>query len=500
VSSYRPAKTTLPTLPLLLWETPPGLELALAQEGIAFRAIREPHPLAFQTGRFVLYDGRRVAPSAVRARLSAEQVGIDIDALRVGEPVDPFQALVDTRSALTRWELGGHVLTERVSRYPKAAVRRRLLEPLRRAVTAAGGLWARLAPYPFPYRSAFSFRADLDETNVDDYARFARARHRLADCCTHFVSTAAYGEQAAVLQDLLRFDTQSHGHHHVVYRDAGANRRNLARAHELLCESGFEPIGFAAPHGRWNLGLDQVLEDLGYLYSSDFQLGYDDLPFFPWCGDRFSRVLQVPIHPVCEGLFFDAGETRGRVVAEHLARVVRERIDAGEPAFVYGHPERRLGRYPEVLAAIDAAVAGEPLLWRVTLTEFALWWRWRDERRWSVVPRADGRFEVQLEDWCGQFPLALEVVRGRHVAAVPLLGPLTPLRLEELAYELRPEPPSWPEPGLASRPLSLKAAVREALDWETVTPLEELPADTLTARVKKGLRWWKESQNEGVGR
>jgi hypothetical protein len=167
---------------------------------------------------------------------------------------------------------------------------------------------------------------------------------------------------------------------------------------------------------------------------------------------------------------------------------------------VYGHPERRLGRYPEVLAAIGATVVGEPLLWRVTLTEFALWWRWRQERRWSVVPRGDGRFEVQLEDWCGRFPLALEVVRGRHVAAVPLLGAVTPLRLDELAYELRPEPPNWPEPGLAPRPLSLRDAVREALDWETVTPLAELPADTLTARVKKGLRWWKESQNEGVGR
>ena len=73
-----------------------------------------------------------------------------------------------------------------------------------------------------------------------------------------------------------------------------------------------EPVGFAAPHGRWNAGLDAVLDELGYLYSSDFQLGYDDLPFFPWREDRFSSVLQVPIHPICEGLFLDAGVRSGR--------------------------------------------------------------------------------------------------------------------------------------------------------------------------------------------
>jgi hypothetical protein len=479
----------------LLWETPPGLRLALAQEGVAFRTVTDPHPLAFQGGRFVLYDGRRVAPATARARLSPDHVALDVDRLRRGEPVDPFEALTDTRSALARWEVGGYPLTERVARYPKAEVRRRLVGRLRAWVTGAGGLWARLAPFPFPYRSAFNFRADLDEPLVDDYGRFARARRRLGDCCTHFVSTAAYGDEPAVLQDLLRFDTQSHGHYHVVYRDPAANRRNLARAHELLCESGFEPVGFAAPHGRWNLGLDQVLEDLGYVYSSDFQLGYDDFPFFPWCGDRFSNVLQVPIHPVCEGLFFEAGAVSGRAVAEHLARVVRSHIEAGEPAFVYGHPERRLGRHPEVFAALEGAIGSEPLLWKVTLTEFALWWCWRDRRRWSVVPRADGRFEVQFDDWCGAHPMALEVVRGRHVASVPLKGPRTALRLDGLAYELRPLGPELPVPTVVTRTLGLRAAVREAIDWETVTPLNDLPAGSITDRVKKGLRWWRQAQN-----
>ena len=104
---------------------------------------------------------------------------------------------------------------------------------------------------------------------------------------THFVSTYAYTHHQSVLADLKRHDTQSHGHFHHVYREAELNRVNLDRAHRILRSSGFEPAGFAAPHGRWRRSLDEQLEDLGYLYSSDFQIGYDDFPFYPWRGDGF---------------------------------------------------------------------------------------------------------------------------------------------------------------------------------------------------------------------
>ena len=495
--SYHIAQhATLPDLPLLLWDTPPGLELGLSQEGVPFRKVADPHPLAFRGGRFVLFDSRRISLATIRERITHEHVAIDIDAFRRREPIDPFAALVDTRAGLSRWELPGVDVCERVGRHDKAAIRQRMIDDIRERVSTSGGIWARLAPFPFPYRSAFNFRADLDETNLEDYARFARARRRLSDCSTHFVSTHAYGEHPAVMQDLLRFDTQSHGHYHVIYRDPEANRRNLARAHELLVESGFEPLGFSAPHGRWNHGLDRVLEEFGYLYSSDFQLGYDDLPFYPWVGDRFSSVLQVPIHPVCEGIFFDAGLHRGRAVAEYLAGVVRAKIDACEPAFVYGHPERRLARHPEILSALESEIADRSLVWRITLTEFALWWRWRMSREWSLMAKGDGRFEVQFEEWDSAFPVGLEIVRGRHVSSLPLQAPRTSFQLGELAYERRTPRAEIVMPTPILRPVSLKAAVRSALDWETVTPLDELPTGTLTDRVKRGLRWWKHTREE----
>lgn len=490
---------SLPALPLLLWETPPGLELMLAQEGVPFVRVRDQHPLAFRGGRFVIYDGRRSGAGKVRALLSPRHTALDVDVLRREAGSDPFGQVLDTRAAAATWRVDGLDLTERVARHDKAAIRRRVVGRLRDAVTRAGGLWARLAPFPFPYRAAFNFRVDLDESCPADYAEFAKARRPLTDCTTHFVSTHAYGRDVGVLADLRNLDTQSHGHYHVVYRNRESNRRNLQRAHEVLARAGITPTAFAAPEGRWNAGLDAVVEGLGYAYASEFHLGYDDLPFFPWRGDRFSKVLQVPIHPLCEGLFLEAGARDGRVIAAHLARVVRTRVEAGEPAFVYGHPERRLARFPVVLASLAEEVARHDLLWRVTLTEFARWWRWRARRRWSIVPKGDGRLEVQFEDWDERYRLSLEIQRGPHSALLPVTGPSMPLNLEGLAYEHRAVRADIPAPRAVRRPLGWKAAVRSALDWETVTPVEDLPADSLAAVVKKRLRRWRE-RGPGLGK
>ena len=51
-----------------------------------------------------------------------------------------------------------------------------------------------------------------------------------------------------------------------------------------------------------------------------------------------------------------------------------------------------------------------------------------------------------------------------------------------------------PTPGVRVWRPSLKTAVRSAIDWETVTPLDELPVGSFSARVKKGLRWWRQRQ------
>jgi hypothetical protein len=482
----------LASLPLLLWRTPPGLELILAQEGVAFESVKDGHPLSFRACRFVLFDSQSGRASELSGLLTADHVTIDINDLRRGESVDPFAALVNQRAARGSWTIGSVTVSEKVARFPKARLRRRLIARLREAVAAAGGVWIRIAPFPYPYRAGFSFRADLDESVPEDYHRFAAARTPLAGCCTHFVSTYAYTHHADVLSDLKHHDTQSHGHFHHVYRDAEANRRNVERSDRILRSSGFEPVGFAAPHGRWRASLDDQLEDLGYLYSSDFQIGYDDYPFYPWKGNRFSRVLQIPVHPVCEGLFLEAGLRDPSAIGAYFRQVVESRLDAGELAVVYGHPERRLGRMPAILTILGRVIANQPLAWRATFSELARWWRWRAERRWLVIPRGEGRLEIQFDEWDPRYPFALEIHRGRFYCSLPVTGPRMSLGLSGLAYQRRAQSElELAAPVIQRGGMSLKKAVQAALDWETVTPLEEIAQTSLANHVKRGLRRWK---------
>ena len=114
----------LPALPLLLWKTPPGLELILAQEGVPFEIVKNPHPLSFQGGRFVVFDSQNAPAATIRPLLDRAHVLIDVDQFRRAEAVDLFEALIDRRAARASWAFGGFSVSEHVSRYPKARIRR----------------------------------------------------------------------------------------------------------------------------------------------------------------------------------------------------------------------------------------------------------------------------------------------------------------------------------------------------------------------------------------
>ncbi len=460
---------------------PPGLVVALQQEGVPVRA-RADRP----EGRFVLVDGRR----RLDRPLAAWQVPIDIAPIRLGCDTDPFDAMLDRRSTQCQWGVTGLVLTEQISRVDRRQIRHRIVARLRECIEQAGGVWMTLAPYPFPYRSAVSFRVDHDGYHPDDFHSTLAAIGDYTDATSHYLSGAAYESQPEVLRQLAGLDVGSHGYHHRVYHTEAENYDNVSRCIDVLRRSGLSPSGFTAPDGQYTPALAAALERLGIGHSSEIRLAYDDWPFWP----DGSSVLQIPVHPVSLGLFLATVRGEGvrraaaaqqavRAATDYFRQVARAKYHAGEPVFFYGRSTGRLGHYPQVLRAVFDTADTFAAVWPTTLTEFAAWWRARSKVRLQVESR-DGRFTVSAEGAPRRWPLAVEYWRGPRVARIPLAGSVTRFAPGALAYENRLRRPTV-QPVRIDAPHGLGYHLRHFLDWEGPTSAEETR--------RRGWRHWAAS-------
>lgn len=485
----------LPLLPLILDDVPSGLRQALAQEGIPWRDRRPGPP----EGRFLLCD----LPVA-KALPAPGQIAIDIDPCRRVGGSDALDDLVDQHSAWHEWRIGGHVVVEEVARVDKRQRRRDVLAVLRRAVETAGGIWLRVAPFPFPYRSAFNFRFDHDSYAPTVLEATLAAIAGREGATSHFINAAPFASAPGAISRMQGLDVGSHGYWHHTYRTARENIRNIERGIATLVAAGIEPSGFVAPHGRFNAGLLEALETLAISHSSEFGLAYDELPF--WLGSGL--LLQIPVHPVCFGLFRDALKSlpsnerqsalssAARAFGEHLAALIRSRHLAGEPALIYGHPAERLDRHPEILRRAFETADSLATMWKTTLTELAAWWRVRSHVR-LTVHRRNGRITVSTDREM-PYPVGVEYLRGDRVALMPLGRSGLEFSPGSLAYERRGASPPL-EPVRIDRREGFRGRVRRMIDWELVTPLQEIPVDNWRNLAKRTIRrWWIEHDPEST--
>ncbi len=475
----------LPLLPLILDRVPPGLVRALEQEGIPFSRRAE----SVMEGRFVLFDSS-LGPCRP---LCFGQKAIDVDSLREDHQPDPFEQLLDVGAERHSWQIAGLSLSEEISRVDRRDVRRRLLGRLRERIERAGGIWLSVGAFPFPYRSALNVRIDYDQYDADDFAATLDALAGEEEATTHFVNAAAYLHHDEALARLEGLDVGSHGYRHHTYLTEKENRLNVGRGIETLRVLGIEPSGFAAPGGRFGVELAAALESLGVGHSSEFGLAFDELPFSPNGG----HLLQVPVHPVCLGLFLETVEGEGarrnsatqqavRASIDYFRQTARDKYHAGEPVFFYGHPTGRLGRYPQVLRAIFDTADQFGAIWKTTLSEFARWWRARADVRLSVVGQPE-QYMVTASGLPAGYRVAVEFHHGQNAARMPLAGRAMRFSPSALAYESRPVMPGV-RPVRVDGPEGLRGRVRRMIDWELETPVEEIPRNGWRNWAKRTLR------------
>lgn len=474
----------LPLLPLVLARVPQSLRRALEQEGVPF----VEQTIAPAGGKFVLFD----STISTGAHAVPGQTPIDVNSLRSAWQDDPFESLDDERTLRRAWQFGPLAPCETVARVDKRCVRERLLADLRKRVEAVGGIWLRIGAFPYPYRSAFNFRIDHDDFVPDDFAATLAATSGHEGAVSHYVCASTHAPHRESLARLAGCHVGSHGYWHHTYHDAAENLQNIGRGIEALQAAGLEPVGFAAPHGRFNRGLLEALTSLGVSHSSEFGLSYDDLPFFP----HGSGVLQLPVHPICLGVFLEAARDSAapqitpadaaQLTLSHFRRMIDEKREAGEPIFLYGHPDGRLGRFPHVLRATLDAAARHADVWCASLAEFADWWRAR-ARVAVEISREAGLLHARVRQASAKRRFALEFCRDDQIATLAIDGDTLRFSPDAPITETR-RATTRIYPGPFDQTETLRVTLRRYLDWERVTPIEEISVQTWRGWAKRTLR------------
>ncbi len=293
--------------------------------------------------------------------------------------IDSVLSRESVRKNFPRSPGGERFPSERVTRVSKAGIRRVLQKCLERLFHLQGLPFVHLSPFPGQANGVFGFRVDTDFSNQEDVKTLHALLHSFQIPATWFVETRSCAGWAGLYSRLTDQEIAFHCYRHRVFDTVEENLKDMHKGLQVLSAVGIQPNGYAAPGGDWNTALATAVERLGFSYASEFSLDYDNLPCFPWLGDRFSRVLQIPVHPVSVGRLGWARHQVEDMITYYQARL-SEAQALSEPLFLYHHPgQNRLDVFRDVFETVRA------LRWQVcSFYDYCRFWKMRLSTRWSA--------------------------------------------------------------------------------------------------------------------
>jgi peptidoglycan/xylan/chitin deacetylase (PgdA/CDA1 family) len=251
--------------------------------------------------------------------------------------------------------------------------------------------YVHLGYFPNDYQSVLAFRIDIDGVFGENLIHISKSALQHDLHLTFFANKSLCQNDEELLRSIDRaHEIGNHANVHNLFTDYASNRRNIQE-----CETWLNDLGigdsklFSAPRGMWNYSLHQALNDLGYLYTSDFGAGIAGFPFFPYLNGVRSATLQIPVNPFSAEraaiwrLETEQQEISAEYIAECYNKIIEDNYHQGYPVILYSHPEK-FGLMAEyVFKQINAKIAGMDL-WKTTLTHFANWWLKRDKVNYRV--------------------------------------------------------------------------------------------------------------------
>ena len=292
----------------------------------------------------------------------------------VSVPFDVNALILDTRSKRKNFYAGKTRLPSEVtSAVSKGALRRFITEILQYCYSYRGIPFVHKWYYPNARHSVFTFRVDSDQGTLKDIDDLHGLCDRYSIKTMWFVDTKSHEQWLSRFKNFGKQEVGIHCYEHLSYSTDELNFQNFSRAQSLLNQCGITAQGAAAPYGTWNLSVAAVFEQLGMQFSSEFSLDYDDLPFFPFLNDRFSPVLQMPIHPICVGSMLRSGYSSAEM-KEYFRQLIDLKILLREPLCLYHHPtHHHLEIFEDVFQYVRLKHVEN-----LSYSEYAEWWKKRN--------------------------------------------------------------------------------------------------------------------------
>ena len=303
----------------------------------------------------------------------------------------PMSRLVTALGDILRTTTSFSNFSERIVSVDKHHVMKAMREILIMAFHRRELPYFHLSYFPDNYQSAIALRIDIDGVFGDNLVNISKCALDNGFRLTFFANKSlCKGDEQFIRKLNPKHEIGNHADVHNLFSDYESNLRNIQECQNWLVDLGIENSkSFSAPRGMWNYSLHQALEDLGYLYTSDFGAAIGGYPFFPYLNGVKSRTLQIPVNPFSSeraAIWRQESENQdinAEYIAEFYIKIIEENYHRCYPIVLYSHPEKFGLMADQIFQRIREKIANMNL-WETTLTEFANWWIKRDKIEYCV--------------------------------------------------------------------------------------------------------------------
>ncbi len=291
--------------------------------------------------------------------------------------------------------------SERIAKISKGEIRRIVRISLEYLHHIQELPFVQLWYYPKGNKNIFAFRVDTDFCNQNDTKALYKVCKKNEIPGSWFIEAKTSMQWLADFKKMQNQEIGLHCYRHCVFKDYNNNRKNLEKGQKILEKYEVKPIGFVSPYGEWNYNLGNAIEDADFKYSSEFSLDYDNMPFYPYLGDRFSKVLQIPIHPISIGRLRRAHFT-DEEMWQYYKNVIVQKIKLCEPIIFYHHPShKKFDIFDKIFQFIN-----EHSIKKIDFAGLYNWWEKRNKVKFNAILE-NGKIIIESNNFSTDFWLRI---------------------------------------------------------------------------------------------